>query len=358
MNRRWRVLATGGLLVAMAACDVPTSTPQWDQTWVVPAEDMSLSVAELLPSGVTLTGDSSAFVVNIDGMSDSFTLGEFCSACVFLNGLTVPKPAFDTTLTTTETLPADVVSATAQAGQFRLTVQHSFAFDPLRPSASDPTNTGFMTIAVRSAGRLVAYDSIDGADPDGAFPPNTARTIVVDVTPGPVADSLLVEFRINSPAGDPTTINTSQGFYATLNPGTLEISEAEVVVDNMTADGTPTTMDLSGLPDFVVNHVQSGALRFTIDNPFDVSGTFTLTLASPNMAPVVKTLSIVPGASNPRIDFTGDELQTLLDQESIDVTTAGQVTASGGTVTVTPRQVMTLKTELEVTNTVGGEVNQ
>ncbi|MEJ2185168.1 MAG: hypothetical protein P8Z36_04435 [Gemmatimonadota bacterium] len=357
MNRRWWVLATSVVLVAAAACDVPTSTPKWDQTWIVPGEDMSLSVAELLPAGVTLTSDSSAFVVNINGMSDSFTLGEFCSACTFLNGLTVPKPAFDSTLYTTQTLPSDVVSATADAGQVSLTIQHSFNFDPLRPS-SNPANTGFMTMSVRSAGRLVAYDSIDGADADGAFPPNTPRTLTVPVTPGPLSDSLVIAFRISSPAGDPTTINTSQALFVTLQPGTLDISQAEVVVDNLTADGTPSTMDVSGLPDFVVNHVQSGALRFTIDNPFDVSGTFTLTLTTSNGTPLIKTLDIVPGASTPRIDFTGPELQSLLDQGSILVTSTGQVSASGGTVTVTPDQVMTLKTELEVSNLVGGEVNQ
>jgi hypothetical protein len=358
MNRRWKAVATGGALVALTACDVPTSPPQWDQTWVVPAEDMSLSVAQLLPTGVALSSDSSAFVVNIDGLSDSFTLGEFCSACVFLNGLTVPKPAFDTTLTTTETLPADVVSATANAGQFSLTIQHNFSFDPLRPSPSDPTNTGFMIIAVRSAGRLVAYDSIDGSDADGAFPPNTPRNVVVGITSGPLADSLSIEFRINSPAGDPTTINTSQGLFVTLHPGTLEISQAEVAISDVTANGTPSTMDLSGLPDYIVKRVESGALRFTIDNPFDVGGTFTLTLTPPTGSPVVKTLDIVPGASTPSVDFTGTELQGLLGQQTVHITTTGVVSATGGTVTVTPDQVMTLQTNLEIKNLVGGGVNQ
>jgi len=153
-----------GMLVALAACDIPTSAPQWDQTWVVPGEDMSLSVAELLPSGVAMTPDSSAFVVSIDGTSVSFTLGDFCSQCAALNGTTAPKPAFDTTLTTVEMLPADLVSATVSGGQFSVTVQHQFSFDPLRPSPSDSTNTGYLTIAVRSAGRVVAMDSVDGAD--------------------------------------------------------------------------------------------------------------------------------------------------------------------------------------------------
>ncbi|MEJ2217383.1 MAG: hypothetical protein P8099_12295 [Gemmatimonadota bacterium] len=356
MNRRWKVLATGGALVAMAACDIPTSAPQWDQTWVVPGEDMSLSVAELLPSDVTLTSDSSAFVVNINGTSASFTLGDFCPDCAFVNGMTVPKPAFDTTLSTTDKLPADVVSATAQAGQFSLTLEHQFNFDPLRPNSVNPTSTGFMTIAVRSAGRVVAADSIDGAD--SAFPPNTPLNVTVPVTAGLISDSLVIEFRINSPAGDPVTINTSQGLFVTLNPGTLDISQAEVAVSNMTVQTDPSTLDLSGLPDFVVNDVQAGALRFSIDNPFDVSGTLTLTVTPPNGAPVVKTLDVAPGATTPRIDFTGDELRPLLGQDNVVVTTTGVVNATSGTITVSPDQVVTFKTDLEVTDLVGGGVNQ
>ncbi|MEJ2678569.1 MAG: hypothetical protein P8174_05760 [Gemmatimonadota bacterium] len=358
MSRRWWVLATGVVLVAMAACDVPTSSPEWDQTWVVPGEDMSLSVAELLPSGITLASDSSAFVVAINGMSDSFTLGEFCSACVFLNGLFVPKPAFDTTLTTTEVVASDLVSATTEAGQVSFTIRHTFNFDPLRPSASNPSNTGFMTLVVRSAGRVVAYDSVDGADADGAFPPDTPRNLIVPVTAGPLNDTLLVEFRLNSPAGDATRIDTSQGLYVTLNPGTLDISQANVTVSDMTVNGTPSNIDLSGLPDFVVNHVQSGAIRFNIDNPFDVSGTFTLTLTPPNGAPVVKALTITPGTTTPRVDLTGTELDSLLGQENVVLTTTGVVNATSGSVSISPRQVATLKTDLELTNLVGGEANQ
>lgn len=357
MSRRWWVLAASGVLVAMAACDIPTSAPEWDQTWVVPGEDMSMSVAQLLPSGVSLASDSSAFVVNINGMSDSFTLGEFCSACVFLNGLVFPKPAFDTTLTTTEVVSSDLVSATTEPGQVSFTIEHSFSFDPLRPSPSNPSNTGFMTLVVRSAGRVVAYDSVDGADADGAFPPNTPRDIIVPVTAGPLNDTLFVEFRLNSPAGDPTTIDTSQGLYITLNPGTLNISQADVRVSDMAVQGTPSSIDLSGLPDFVVKHVQSGAIRFNIDNPFDVSGTFTLTLTPPNGAPVVKSLTITPGTTTPRVDLTGSELRSLLGQANVVLTTSGVVNATSGSVSITPHQVATLKTDLELTNTVGGEAN-
>jgi hypothetical protein len=357
MSRPWWLLATGGVLAAMAACDVPTSAPEWDQTWVVPGQDMSLSVAELLPSGISLASDSSAFVVNINGMSDSFTLGEFCSACVFLNGLLVPKPAFDTTLTTTELVSSDLVSATTEAGQVSFTIRHTFSFDPLRPSASNPSNTGFMTLVVRSAGRVVAYDSVDGADADGAFPPDTPRNITVPVTAGPLNDTLFIEFRLDSPAGDPTIIDTSQGLYITLNPGTLNISQADVKVSDMAVQGTPSSIDLSGIPDFVINHVESGAIRFNIDNPFDVSGTFSFTLTPPNGAPVVKSLNITPGTTTPRVDLTGSELRSLLGQDNIVLTTSGVVNGTSGSVSISPRQVATLKTDLELTNLVGGEVN-
>ena len=83
MLRRSVLLA----LVGLAACEFPTEAPKWEQTWVVPGESITVSVAELLPTGVDLTTDSSAFSTTAPGSSLSFSLSEMCgSACDIANG--------------------------------------------------------------------------------------------------------------------------------------------------------------------------------------------------------------------------------------------------------------------------------
>jgi hypothetical protein len=83
-------------LAALAACDVPTAAPIYDTLWNVPGKSTSISVNGLLPTGVQISQDNSAFQVAASPAVSVITrqLGQDCSACLVAGGQTIPKPAF------------------------------------------------------------------------------------------------------------------------------------------------------------------------------------------------------------------------------------------------------------------------
>lgn len=357
MNRRWKGVVVAAAFVAGAGCDVPTQPPEWDQTWVVPGEEITMSVGELLPGSVSLTTDSSAFDVTIDGVNFSQSLTTMCPSCSTVDGQVVPKPAFTTTVSSVDSLPPDVVSATLSGGQLVLDMTHDFGFDPLRPVASDPTVTGYMVVTVASGGVPVARDSVDGADPDGAFPSGTTKTLTMDVTPGDLSPQLDITVDISSPAGDPYTVNSAASLDATLQPSSLLMSEVEINVNNINVDTDPTALDLAGVDSTVIDRVLQGALRFNIDNPFNLTGTLDLTLDPPNPVLIQKSVAITQGTNTERIAFTGNELRSLLGEDNVQVTASGVMTAPAGSIRVTPGRAIVIGTEIELNVLIGGEVN-
>ena len=95
-------------LTALSGCDYPTAVPLIDVLWVFPIEDQSISVVELLPANVAISGGN--FQVDIPPATLNQTLGELCPACIPLAGLTELKPAFHLVYDQNTSLPTDVVS--------------------------------------------------------------------------------------------------------------------------------------------------------------------------------------------------------------------------------------------------------
>lgn len=339
---------------AAAACDYPTSPPMWEQTWVVPGETIALSVAELLPDGVSLNEDTSAFVTEAPDASITVTLGDMCGGdCTLFDGQVAPKPAFGDTLTTSTALPADLVSATLAGGSFDVVMAHDFDFDPLRPSSDPAAERGYVGITVRSAGNVVADTTISGED--HAFPTGTTLSTPVAIRPVDVSNSLAIEVRIYSPAGDETTIESSDTLGVRLSSSIVEIAEATVVASSLVLDPTSTTMSLGGLDaeSPPLEQIQSGALRFRIENPFAVAGTMSVEFQLPDGA-IQRDLDIAEGSYSARIEFTGDELRRILSSDEVSIVTSGTATAPDGTITVTPRQELILETDFELVLLIGG----
>ncbi len=348
MVRRCVLLA----LVALAACEFPTEPPKWEQTWKVPGESITVSVAELLPTGVDLTADSSAFVTDAPGSSLGFSLGDLCgSACEAAHGHSVPKPEFEDTLRTSSALPGDLVSATLSGGSLNATLAHTFSFDPLRPS-QDPANPrGHLVIRVTSSGNVVAFDSISGDDT--AFPSGTSLSPDLSVNPVAVADSLGIEIVIYSPQGDNATIDTAATLSADVATSTLQISEATVNASSIAIDPVTTTMDFGGVDSTLVERIQSGALLFDIANPFTVTGTLDVSFQGPGFLPIQGSLAIQQGTYADSINFDGDELRSILGGDAVDVVASGNVAAAGGTITVTPTQRLVLDNEFKLVILIG-----
>ncbi|MFO7894127.1 MAG: hypothetical protein R6U63_10345 [Longimicrobiales bacterium] len=338
-------------LVALAACEFPTEPPKWDQTWVVAGESITVSVAELLPAGVRLSHDSTAFETDAPGTSISFSLAEMCgTACTTADGFTVPKPEFHDTLTISSALPGDLVSATLAGGSFDVTMGHNLSFDPLRPSMDPANPRGEILIRVTSNGALVAYDSISGDDQ--AFAPGTTLSPTLSVLPVEVTNNLDIEIAIYSPEGDTTTIDSSDTLGVTLAPSTIQIAEATVTASAITIDPVTTTMDFGGVDSTLVDRIQSGAIRFDVTNPFTVTG--TLDLAFQGLTPAIqRTLPINQGSYAQRLEFSGSELRAILGSDAVDVVASGGVSASDGTVTVTPTQRLVLENEFELVVLIG-----
>ena len=109
--RRQRSVALGAgltLLTALAGCDIPTQAPILTGSWVVPAKSDSISVNNLLPAGVTVSGSN--FAVQVSAASGQQTLGQLCPSCPVGTG---PKPAFTGSVSSTVPLPSTVAQARA-----------------------------------------------------------------------------------------------------------------------------------------------------------------------------------------------------------------------------------------------------
>lgn len=339
------------VVVGLAACEFPTEPPRWDQTWVVPVERIRIGVAELLPDGVTVSDDTSAFVTATPGASATLSLAEMCGApCLLAAGFTAPKPAFSDTLTTRSTLPAELIRATLAGGSLDATLAHSFSFDPLRPSEDPGAARGHMVIRVTSGGSEVAYDSIDGADQ--AFPASVTLTPSLAVQPVQVTDTVEIAIAVISPAGDSTTIDNLDTLGVSFAPSTLELADATVAAAGIAIDSVTTTMRFGGMDSTTLARVRSGALRFRVQNPFTVTGALDMSFRG-GFPAIQHTLDIREGSYGERVDFTGDEVREILGSDSVDVVASGDVSAADGTLTVEPWYAMILDSEFELTVLVG-----
>lgn len=348
MMRRCIVLLAA---LGVGACDIPTDAPRWDQQWQVPVpvDSLEVSVDELLPASVRMSEDGSSFVATVPGMTARFSLAAMCGVCAGLSGFAPVKPEFGDTLHTSSTLPADLVSATLTGGSVGLQLSHTFDFDPLRPSSDPAAERGWLVVHVTSAGNVVAHDSISGDD--RAFPSGVTLEPTLAIQPVDVANDLQIELRIYSPEGDGTTIGATDEIVLRLEPTDVSISEATVSLPDQTVGPETRTVDLP-IDSVVIDQIQEGALLVDVENPFDVTGSVSITFELTG-SDVVKTVPLGTGSYAERIAFSGQELQDILAQQEVDVVVTGDVGTAGGTVTVRPGQRIAFDLELEVILMIG-----
>ncbi|HSH44684.1 MAG TPA: hypothetical protein VK966_02450, partial [Longimicrobiales bacterium] len=337
--------------LALAACDVPTEPPMWDQTWVLPGETVDVGVAELLPPGVDVTPDSSAFAVDLAGFEVAWTVAELCDVCVALDGTVSPKPAFTDTFTTSVDLPDDLISARLVGDAFDLRLSHQLSFDPLRPSSDPTADRGHIVVEVTSGGATVARDSISGHDVP--FPADSVLTPDLTIVETDLTGDLDVAIVVYSPAGDPVTINTSEEISIQLVGDPIFVTQAVVAAGSITLPGSTSSLDLGEVDTTILDRIQSGGLRIGVEDPFGLAGELVLDFQT-RAGVIRKVVELVPGETRVDVQFTGDELQQLLEDGEVEVTTSGSVAAPDGTLTVTPRQTLVLDFDFELVIRVGG----
>ena len=336
-------------LALLAACDVPTSAPKWDTKWDVPSKSTTISVATLLPSGVSVTSDNSAFNVTVPAVNITRVLGDDCASCLAGDGTTMAKPQFQSLGNATATLPANVVSASTVRDTVVVTVNNGYNFDPLRPSA---TARGYLKITVTSGVATAAVDSVDGADiamPAGGI--LVRRIPLTGIVNG--AQGILVSTKIYSPAGDNVLMDAKRTVSFVASVGSFLASSAAVNVTNQPISAGATTLDLTSMGSGISDRLMGGSLIVSVTNPFNVGGTLNVKLSGPGVN-IVKPLTLAgnSAAAASTLDFSAAEIQSLFGK-LINLTMDGSVNETGTSVAVQPNQTVTIGTRLIVVATAG-----
>lgn len=341
--KRFRPAGVLLLVAGVSACDLPTGMPRWETTWITPSEETSVHVTELLPAGLMVNVDTTAFELAIDPVNESWTLSEFCAACPPVTSV-APKPAFTATVSTTAPIPAAVQSVDVQGGSIDLVLTNGFDFDPIRPGAA--SDSGSITITVSSGTTTVASLVVDGRTQ--SFAPNTTKNLSLPFVPSTITGDLDVDLTIDSPAGDQTTLNPNDVLGLALSSDGILVSEATISVAGQAIEGVEAELDLS---DVDLDAIRDGTIFLDVVNPFGVTGDLTITIDPLDGASIVKSVGLPSGTGSVQVDFTEEEMSRLIGEVSTMSITG---TMDPGTVTVTPDMAITVGMRLRVTIEVGG----
>lgn len=352
-----------GLPFGLAACDIASfiqdPQPILEQTWSIPVDSASVSVASIVPPGIGITPDSSAFQVPVSGTSFSRRVGDDCAACQTLNGTNAIKPNFVVSTGSSTTLPTDVVSGALVGGLVNVQVTNNLSFDPLRvktnaPASTNPTQQGRMVIVIRSGSLVVGKDSLNGVTT--AFAPGAVLTRPITLQTGNITNALSVDLVLTSPPSDNNVfINANGTIAASAAVPDLRIALIRMNVVNRTlASVAGDSIELKGLPESVTKHVQSAALEMTITNPFNVTGNLIAAFGY-GTGQITKTLSLPTGVDQIRtVSLDSTEMSNLFGSaEKIALSVSGAVN-SAAPIDVTPRQIITISNRLIMVIRLGG----
>ena len=361
--RRSRRVALLVALAGVAACDIPSSAPILQQTWIVPTDSATIGAATLLPSGVSITaGATPTFIVSTPATVVNTNLGAICSqpACQSATTVSAPTPAFTSPvglLGSTVNLPAGVSGVTVTGGTLNVVVTNNLGFDPLRPNGVNAAPYGQIIVTV-SSGTVARTDTIRGSSTQG-LPNALATTLVVNLPTGVYAGSVSIAISVVVPAGGTASLNRNNAFALTSTLQNFGVSQATVVVSGVAVNTAPTSFSLSDVD--LGNQVQSGAVLLDVSNPFTASAALNLLLAAPAQSGeaavnISKPITIpAQPSSSITVALTQSELQSLLGKTGVSIRVTGTAsgTGAGNTTSVTPTSRITLRTRLQLILNVG-----
>ena len=347
-------IAACALLSLTAACEFPTQAPQFEQKWVIPTDSSALQVDSLVPPSIRVVGNT--FQLQLSALNNiSRNYSSLCPGCP--TGSNVAKRSFTASVPGTLTMDPDILTSTVTSGSVNVTLTHTFAFDPLRPSAA---NRGFVVTILRNNGAIIGKDSVNGAQvswPAGA--PGLVRS--VSVTAGAVlVGDITVDITIRSPDGDPATISAAQGITVAISPQPLVVNAVRVRVLNRSVGSNNQALNLSDIDQSIGDRVVSGAMLITFGNPFAIAGTMTVAITAPAQnssaaVNIVKSVTLTSAATSAvRIGLTNDEWKSIIGKANVKLKLAGSVSGPAAGVNVAPGQALGLSNRLELTLKVGG----
>lgn len=349
--------------LGVAACDIPSSPPIFEQTWIVPADSTTIGVSSLLPTNVGLNGGGTAFTVTTPAANIPRTLGAICTdpACQNPGPVTVPStPAFSSgagALSNTINFPAGVNALTVSGGTLQIQVTNNIGFDPIRPNGvAGPF--GSITVGITS-GAVTSNTVVNGSATQG-MPNGATTTLDIPVPTGNYASSVTVAVTLSAPAGPSATIASGNTFNIAASLVGFTVSNATVVVNSKPITTTPASFDLAGVD--VGDVVQGGGLVLEVVNPFNATASLSLVLAAPPQGggPAVsisKSLNLAASTtSNLSLTLLKSELASLLGKSNVTISVTGNATGAGAgnTVSVSPTAEIKVRTKLSITIQVGG----
>ncbi|MCH7564822.1 MAG: hypothetical protein IH968_13470 [Gemmatimonadetes bacterium] len=324
--------------IVLFACDIPTEAPILEQRWILPVEETTLDVDELLPDNVDVEGSN--FAVTVDPFTTSESLGNLCAACAPLNGTTAPVPAFAGSFMESQTLPPDVVAATISSGLLDLSINNQLNFDPLAGGG-----TLEITVTNGPGGAQLGQLTMNG--PAESLTPNATTNRTIPIA-GDIAATLSVSASVNVPGGGMALIDTSDQLSVTITPTLILVSSVTVNVTDQSVDIDAVDLDVGELDASLTDRIQQGSVILDVVNPFGVGVSGTLSIG-----PTAKAFSIGAGAvSQVTISYTGDELRSFLGVDNVTFSGSGTITG-GGAITVTPGQKMVIKVTVDLTIRIG-----
>lgn len=360
--RRSRVVAYLLALLGFAACDIPSSAPILQQTWIVPTDSATIGVATFLPAGVAITGGATpSFAITTSATVVNTTLGAMCAqaACQSATTVSAPTPAFTSPpglLGSTVNLPGGVNSVTVTGGTLNVVITNNLGFDPLKPNGNAaPFGRIIFTI---SSGTVARTDTIVGSATIGV-PNGTATTLTTTLPLGVYAASVSIALTVVVPAGGTASLNRNNSFALTSTLQNLAVSQATVVVNNVAINTSPTTFSLSDVD--LAKQVESGAILLDVDNPFTVAGTVNVLLTAPAQGggPAVSISKPITIPAQPTsattVLLSQAELQSLLGKQGVNIRVTGNAsgTGAGNSTPITPAGRITLRTRLRLVLNVG-----
>ena len=340
MTRPW-LAPVGAYCLLLAGCETPTEVPILETRWIVPFEETTISVDELLPDGVTVSPSGNEFDVSIDPFTASATLNTFlflyCGpGCAALNGHRVPAPPFTASFEMSEDLPADVTAAMISSASIEIQIANGLSFDPI---AGGGTFT--VTISDGEGGAKLGQVVIDGATE--VMPAGSTLTRTLSIDSKSIGKTFFASMDVVSVGGQVSVIDITDEITVTATTTSLLVGSATVNVRSHLVEFDAEPLDVEDIDIQLIDRIQEGSLLLDIVNPFGISVSATIVIG-----PTSKTLSIAANAtSSPSITYTKAELRAWLSQPR--VTFAGSGTTSDGSITVTPGLELTIGVTLDAT---------
>jgi hypothetical protein len=340
-----------------AACDVPTSLPNWDMTWDFPASSAKISVNSFLPNGVTLAPNGLTFQANVATVTITRTLAQDCPQCAA--GVSTPKPNYSASTTGgPATLPAGMAAATLLADTVYVTMVNRYQFDPINPGAGA---AGSMTFTVTSGATVLGTLTLNG--PTNTIPANGATTTAKIPVSGTVSSAgISLRVDVTSPQGSTITLTNTgaQQFTYTARAGNsaqgpLAAVSASLSLTNQVVRPSPSDFSFNfGSAD----RADSAIVFVTIANPFNVSGNVNVNFlgcgdgngnffdSCPTLSTLLsRSVQIAAGATTTAtLKFGPVGAKALLNAKQISF--GGTIS---GTTAVTPSEAVTVNNRVQLT---------